>query len=92
MHATLAYLNAAATRKVRSTPRNRAFWKVMHSLLATGQGVSQRPTKPSVFAARAKISAAPTEQHQPSSTNRAAPTEISEANSRRDDPSRLLGA
>jgi hypothetical protein len=47
MHATLAYLNAAARREVRSTPRNRAFWKVMHSLLATGQGVSQRRTKPS---------------------------------------------
>jgi hypothetical protein len=47
MHATLAYLNAAARRKVRSTPRNRAFWQVMHSLLATGQGAWQRQTKPS---------------------------------------------
>jgi hypothetical protein len=46
MHATLAYLNAAATRKARSTPRNRAFWQVMHSLLAAGQGTSQRQTKP----------------------------------------------
>jgi len=52
MDATLAYLNAAARRKVRATARNRAFWQVMHSLLATGllatkQGVSQRQTKPS---------------------------------------------
>jgi hypothetical protein len=47
MHATLAYLNAAARRNVRSTPRNRAFWKVMHGLLATGEGVSQRQAKPS---------------------------------------------
>jgi hypothetical protein len=47
MHATLAYLNAAARRNVRSTPRNRAFWRVMHSLLATGEGVSQKQTKPS---------------------------------------------
>jgi hypothetical protein len=46
MHATLAYLNAAARRKIRSTPRIRAFWKVMHSLLATGQGVSRIQTKP----------------------------------------------
>jgi hypothetical protein len=46
MDATLAYLNAAARRKVRATPRNRAFWQVMHSLLATGQGVSQRQSKP----------------------------------------------
>jgi hypothetical protein len=45
MHATLAYLNAAARRNVRSTPRNRAFWKVMHSLLATREGVPQRREK-----------------------------------------------
>jgi hypothetical protein len=61
MHATLAYLNAATRRNVRSTPRNRAFWKVMHSLLATREGVPQRQESRPAFTVRATTSAAPTE-------------------------------
>jgi len=34
MHATLAFLNAAARRTARLTPRNRAFMRVLNTLLA----------------------------------------------------------
>jgi hypothetical protein len=34
MHATLAFLNAAGRRTARLTPNNRAFMRVMNTLLA----------------------------------------------------------
>ena len=41
MRATLAYLNAAGRREALSTSGDRAFWKVMHSLLANIRDVAK---------------------------------------------------